>query len=680
MSSFSLTPDFVQAYAARKVDWGFTDAGGNSFGELVFVDKYSRIKEDGSKERWHEVCQRVTEGTYSVQKDHAKTNRLPWNDRKAQASAQEFYERMFEFKWLPPGRGLWMMGTPLVVEDKNSAALQNCAFVSTADMTRANPAEPFAFLMEASMLGVGVGFDTLGAAKGFTIHDHDEHRLFNVPIEDSREGWVASTSQLINAYLMGRMVPIFNYSQIRAAGEPIKRFGGKAAGPEPLIRLHRYINDLFAGRDGQSLTTTDIVDLQNMIGQCVVAGNVRRSAELAMGEVDDKEFLSLKDWVANPERMHYCSEACGNCGKPGWGGLSNNSVSVTVGTDYTPYLEGIARNGEPGLIWMDVSRASGRLVDAPNGVDHRAMGYNPCAEQTLESYEMCTLVETFISRHDSLEDYQRTLKFAYLYAKTVTLLPTHWERTNAIMQRNRRIGCSISGIAEFADKRGITELREWMNAGYSTVKYYDKTYSEWLCVRESNKMTSIKPSGTVSLLAGVTPGVHYGPGGEYFMRRLRVSTTNPLVGMFKIAGYIVEPDVTDPTNTVVVSFPIHSNSARSQNDVTMWEKANLAMVAQRYWADNSVSVTISFDPETEATQIGNLLNVVEGQLKTVSFLALDKNAYPQMPYAEITPTEYEQWGLKLMTIPTDDLYTAANAVAPVGEEFCTTDVCEVPNG
>jgi len=445
------------------------------------------------------------------------------------------------------------------------------------------------------------------------------------------------------------------------------------------MRLHTYIRELFDGRAGQKLTTTDIVDLQNMIGQCVVAGNVRRSAELAMGEADDKDFLKLKDWTLNPRRMHWCSAPHEDCPGPGWGGLSNNSMSVSVGSDYSSYVEGIALNGEPGLIWMDVSRAYGRLVDPPANVDHRAMGYNPCAEQTLESYEMCTLVETFISRHDSLEDYQRTLKFAYLYAKTVTLLPTHWEKTNAIMQRNRRIGCSISGIAEFADKHGLSALREWMDTGYSTVKRYDTVYSEWLCVRQSNKMTSIKPSGTVSQLAGVTPGVHWMPGGEYFLRALRLSVANPLVPLLRAAQYTVEPDVTDPANTVVAYFPIHSNAARSQNDVTMWEKANLAAQAQRYWADNSVSVTVSFDPETEAPQIGNLIRSFEGQLKTVSFLPLDKNSYPQMPYTEITADEYDEYTMKLMPIPMDDLYLPENAVAPIGEEFCTTDVCEVPS-
>src|SRR5690606_31458599 len=135
--------------------------------------------------------------------------------------------------------------------------------------------------------------------------------------------------------------------------------------------------------------------------------------------------------------------------KGGWAFMSNNSVAVNVGDDLSPIVEGICRNGAPGVIWLDTSRGYGRLADEADYRDYREAGYNPCAEQSLASYECCTLVETFIDRAESDEDFQATLKVAYLYAKTVTLVPTHWEKTNAIMQRNRRIGTSVSGVANF---------------------------------------------------------------------------------------------------------------------------------------------------------------------------------------------------------------------------------------
>jgi ribonucleoside-triphosphate reductase len=198
--SFRLTDDFVASYKDKKVPWGYTDAGGNSVGEITFMRTYSRLREDGSKESWVDVCRRVIEGMYSIQKDHCKTNRLPWNGQQAQSSAQEAFDRLFNLKWTPPGRGLWMMGTPFVMEHRNSAALQNCAFVSTADMTKLDPSAPFVFLMEASMLGVGVGFDTKGADKEFQIYSPSGEEAVIV-VADTREGWVESTAILLNSYL-----------------------------------------------------------------------------------------------------------------------------------------------------------------------------------------------------------------------------------------------------------------------------------------------------------------------------------------------------------------------------------------------------------------------------------------------------------------------------------------------
>lgn len=669
MFSFKLTEDFVNSYKEKKVPWGYTDAAGNSVGEITFLRTYSRLKEDGTKETWAEVCERVINGMYSLQKDHAKSQRLPWSDSKAQASAKEAYDRLFQLKWTPPGRGLWVMGTNIVNVQKNSAALQNCSFVSTNAMTKIDPSKPFAFLMEASMLGVGVGFDDKGADKDFVIYKPQQGEEYVIP--DTREGWVESTSALINAYLRAdTKAPVFRYEEIRPAGTPIKTFGGTAAGAEPLVRLHNHISRIFDNREGQKLTRRDIADLGNLIGVCVVSGNVRRSAELLIGRIDDEDFLNLKNSEVYPERNSYDPAA------PGWGWMSNNSVEVSVGQDLTPIIDGIARNGEPGVIWMDVTRQYGRLADPINNKDWRAAGYNPCAEQSLESMECCTLVETYLGRHDSLEDFKRTLKFAYLYAKTVTLLPTHWEETNAIMQRNRRIGTSMSGVANFADNKGLPMLRSWMDAGYETVKNYDKSYSEWLGIRESIKMTTVKPSGTVSILAGESPGVHWPVGGQFFMRAIRFGNDDPMLPLFKMANYRVEKASESPKTTSVVFFPVKSNAVRSEKDVTIYEKMALAATAQRYWSDNSVSVTISFDPETEAQHVGTVLHMYDGQLKTVSFLPSGNAVYPQMPYTQITEEEYEKATMTLFPIDFTGVY-AGMAADAVGEAYCTTDACEV---
>jgi adenosylcobalamin-dependent ribonucleoside-triphosphate reductase len=668
--SFRLLDEFVNKYKEVEPPFGFTDAGGNSLGEITFIRTYSRIKENGMKERWHEVCKRVIEGMYSVQKNHAKENRLPWNDNKAQKSAQEAYDRMFNLKWTPPGRGLWAFGTPMTMERRNSAALQNCAMVSTRDIDRNDPGALFAWVMDALMLGVGVGFDTLGQEKGMEIYSNTKEEITYV-IPDTREGWVESVRLLLNSYLKQGQAKInFDYSEIRPLGAPIKGFGGTASGPAPLIKLHDTLRTVIGDRSGQTLDSRAIVDVVNLIGTCVVAGNVRRSATLALGAPEDKNFINLKNAEVFPDRNSFDPE------NPGWAWMSNNSISASVGTKYESYVDLIADNGEPGFIWLDVARNFGRLADPADGKDYRVMGFNPCAEQPLESYELCTLVEVHLNRHESKEDFLRTLKFAYLYGKTVTLVPTHWQITNGIMQRNRRIGTSLTGIASFADQKGLPAVREWMDEGYKTIRKYDHSYSEWLCVRESIRVTTVKPSGSVSLLSGATPGVHWGPGGNFFLRAIRFGNQDPMISLFKAAGYKMEADLVS-ANTTVVYFPVHSGHPRSEKDVTLFEKIALAATTQKYWSDNGVSVTLSFDKETETKHVAPALHMYEGQLKAVSFLPMGNKTYPQQPYTQITKDEYNAYIGQIKKINWSAIYDGVDNLEAEGEAYCTTDTCMI---
>lgn len=675
--SLKLADSFVDGYKEKEAPFGFRDAGGNSLGEITFIRTYSRTKDDGSKERWWETARRVIEGMYSIQKDYAKQNVLPWNDHKAQKSAQEAYDLLFEMKWTPPGRGLFSMGTYVVNGRRDSTPLQNCAFISTYDMTRSEPSSPFTFLMNVSMLGVGVGYDTRGAEKEFIIHepvkpesDTDTRVIYTVP--DTREGWVESLKLKLNSYLLpGQHAVEFIYSEIRPRGAPIKTFGGIAPGPKPLMRLHTMIDRILGNRDGEVLSDVDISDIANLIGDCVVSGNVRRSALLAYGRKESKNFLNLKNSDVFPERNSY------DPNNPGWAYMSNNSVRAFVGDDLSSVIPGIMKNGEPGVIWEDVTKQYGRLADAPDNKDWRFAGFNPCVEQPLESGEMCTLVDIHLSKITDATELKRVLKYAYLYAKTVTLLPTGIPRTNAIMQRNRRIGISMSGIANFSDNAGRALLRKWMDQGYGIVKEYDRIYSEWLCVRESIKVTTVKPTGTTSLLVGESPGVHWSPGGSYFNRAMRIDNESPIVPLFKAAGYTVEPASESPDTTVVVYFPIHSDAKRSEKEVSIFEKASLAVEAQRWWSDNGVSVTVSFDSQTEEKDVPTILSMYDGQLKAISFLPMGNKVYPQQPYTNISSSEYVAAEASHSKVDMSILYDE-EVVDAEGERGCTNDVCEVP--
>lgn len=286
---------------------------------------------------------------------------------------------------------------------------------------------------------------------------------------------------------------------------------------------------------------------------------------------------------------------------------------------------------------------------------------------------MCCLVETYPHRHATRDDFLRTLKFAYLYAKTVTLGNTHWPETNRVMLRNRRIGCSMSGIAQFVAARGIEAFREWCTMGYDTIQKYDTIYSEWLITRPSIKTTSIKPSGTVSLLAGATPGMHW-PIARFYKRRVRVPRSSAFVECIRRSGRQVEPAVGDEENTMVVEFLVDSGvSVRKESEVSMWEQLNMAAFLQRYWSDNQVSCTIKFDPEREGPQIQHALDFFQYQLKGISFLPNTRYVFPQLPYEEITEQEYLDGAAT--SVPIDYSTVLRGNTEPEAERFCDGDSC-----
>ena len=238
MEKFNLSENFINKYKRKKPPFGF-----NGLGELTYMRTYSRIKENGKNEIWWETVRRVVEGTYSMQKKWIDSHQLGWNAWQAQRSAQEMYNRIFYMKFLPPGRGLWAMGTALTEEKGLYATLNNCAFVST-ETIKDDIAKPFTFLMDASMLGVGVGFDVKGAGL-ITVKGPNKNRTIETyMIPDTREGWIESIKLLIESYFLGTQALEFDYDQIRPEGLPIKGFGGITSGPEPLKESHELIKKI----------------------------------------------------------------------------------------------------------------------------------------------------------------------------------------------------------------------------------------------------------------------------------------------------------------------------------------------------------------------------------------------------------------------------------------------------
>lgn len=697
---FKLKQNFKDKLIGSSVNWGY---GGLS--EFTFYRTYSRKKPNGALETWQECVIRVIEGMFSILKTHAITSEHTWDEKRAHKLAEEAAERLFAFKWTPPGRGLWMMGTPFVYE-KGGACLNNCGFVSTENID-AEMSKPFAFLMDMSMVGVGVGFDTKGAGKVASYIPSGDLEV--ITVDDSREGWVELISCLIDSYLEEGSNPVVPDTHlVRNYGEPIHGFGGVASGPEPLVQGFYGIKDILDKRarsDNPLLTSVDITDIMNIIGKIVVAGNVRRTAEIAFAESDDEDFANMKNWkmfgvetgnIAPPELKELNIEEYNEYNDNfdsrariakkysnevwaykfgGWRWASNNSILAKVGMNYNKVADSIAVNGEPGLAWLENMQAYSRMKDPADWKDHRVRGGNPCLEQSLEPYELCCLVETFPAKHKDYWDFQRTLKFAYLYAKAVTLVPTHWRETNDVIKRNRRIGASQSGIQEAILAFGRRRyLNEFCDQAYTYITYLDKKYSEWLGVPLSIKKTSIKPSGTVSLVAGALPGIHYAEAESYY-RLIRVANTSDLLPILEDAGYRIEASVTDPLKTSVVYFPVlHPVGIISKNEVSIWEQFANAVDLQEYYADNQVSITITFK-ESEKSQIARALSCFDRKLKGVSLLPLSEHGYAQAPY---TPASREEISSYISTLKPLDFSTLTTEGEDAdANKYCDSSGCAI---
>jgi adenosylcobalamin-dependent ribonucleoside-triphosphate reductase len=346
--------------------------------------------------------------------------------------------------------------------------------------------------------------------------------------------------------------------------------------------------------------------------------------------------------------------------------------------DYTDISKLIVSRGEPGLFWLENVRKFGRMGDA-NFRDKDAVGTNPCGEQTLHNYELCCLVENFPSLHEDEDDFLATLKQSYLYAKAVTLVPSHNKRTNKVMGKNSRIGCSLSGIQQARVKFGTRRFLKMCDRGYKFIRQRDENYSDWLQVRNSIKVTSVKPSGTVSLLPGVTPGIHYATERTY-LRRIRFSKSNYMVGVLRTAGYRVYDAPEQPESTVCIDFPVreaHVDKTEREASLNIWEQLELDAAIQEVWADNQVSITIKFQQDRPdiVQEIASALELYETKLKSVSFLpyfeTAAKSSYQALPYQSISDDQYEEEikGLKPFTFEevVDDLL----------QESCDTGVCPI---
>lgn len=609
MKTKILSDEFVQSYAYKIAPWGF-----NGLGEIVYRRTYSRdIEELGRKEYWHETIARCINGAQDIGAGYTEDE------------AERLFDYIFNLKGIFAGRCLWQLGTPLV-EKMSGVSLVNCW------MTTISKVEDFQFLMDHLMVGGGVGFTVERAnvhdfpkVKYVEKIDHIKSNDADFIVPDSRKGWSSLLAKVLNSYFESGDSFTYSTILIRGFGAPLKTFGGTASGPEVLIEGIKNICDILNSRVGKKIRSIDALDIANIIGKIVVAGSARRSAQIAIGDPDDFLFLRAKNW--------------GKGDIPAWRANSNNSIYADAYEEIIDeFWKGYDGSGEPyGLINRNLIRKNGRLGEKIN--DSRVIGTNPCGEIGLEDGEPCNLAEIFLPNISSKEELLDISTLLYKTQKAITKLAYPYKKSQDVIERNRRLGQGITGWLQATD-----EQLSWIDQCYKNLRNYDKQWSSINGISESIKLTTVKPSGTLSLLAGVTPGIHPAYA-KYYIRRVRMGSNDPLVNYCREKGYKVQYDIgldgKENHTICVVEFPCMTpEHATLAANLTAIQQLEWVVKAQSTWADNNVSVTVYYRKE-ELPEIQDWMKKnYKNKVKSVSFLLHSDHGFNLAPYEEITEDMY----------------------------------------
>ena len=624
----------------KETPWG-------EVGYATFKRTYARPTK-GRTEEWPETIERVIE---------ACNKQLGCDFDKDEQ--EDIRNMMLSLKGTVAGRFLWQLGTK-TVDKLGLPSLQNCAFTVVDE-----PIRPFTWAFEMLMLGSGVGFNIQREnvyqlpkilKKVKVVRDDVNDADFIVP--DSREGWVDLLKKVLEASFKTGEGFSFATHLVRSKGSKIKGFGGTASGPQDLVVGMLDINTILNSRSGKRLRPIDCLDIMNIIGKIVVAGNVRRSAQIALGDYDDIEFLRAKRWDLG--------------GIPNWRAMSNNSV-ICDNTDdlLDEFWEGYKGNGEPyGLINLSASRRMGRVGEVQYP-DPDVMGYNPCAEQSLAPYETCCLAEVYLPNIESELELKKVARYLYRINKHSLSIPCALKETEDIVHKNMRMGIGVTGYLQATE-----EQRSWLDSCYIYLREYDKEYSRIAGFPASIKLTTVKPSGTLSLLAGVTSGAHPAYA-QHYIRRIRMSADSELVRVCRDSGYDIEYvrnfDGTEDHSTVVVSFPCEfPQGTMLAENMSAVDQLEVVKRLQTEWSDNAVSVTIYYRKE-ELDDIRKWLDLNYVNVKSVSFLLHNEHGFDQAPLEAIDKKTHTKLKKKVKAITSlTDI-----KIEDVEIDDCATGACPV---
>jgi len=625
---------------------------------FIHVSRYSRwLEEKGRRETWVETVDRYMD----FMKNHLVKN---YGYKEKDKSFAEVRDAILNHKVMPSMRALMTAGPAL---ERDHIAAYNCSFIAVDSLRSFDEA------MYILMNGTGVGFSV--EQKYIENLPVIAEEMFQtnttIVVEDSKLGWAKSFKELIGLLVTGQ-IPEWDMSKVRPSGARLKTFGGRASGPEPLNDLFKFTVETFSIAKGRRLKSIEAHDLMCKVGEVVVVGGVRRSALISLSNLDDFEMAKAKSgqwWETEGQRA-----------------LANNSAVYNSKPNTAQFLREWrnlyeSKSGERGIYNLDAVR---KHIDKFDRRDSsKVAGTNPCGEILLRANQFCNLTEVVIDAEDTVETLLTKIRLATILGTWQSTL-SNFKYIRKTWQSNteeeRLLGVSLTGI--FGNKLTgklhpelntmLTQMREL--AVSENAKEADK-----LGINHSTAITTVKPSGTVSQLTGVSSGIHpwYS---KYYIRSVRADNKDPLTAFLKDFGVPNEPDVMKPDMTTVFYFPIKApDNATVTKDLSATEHLEVWKAYRTFWTEHNPSVTINV-AEDEWLDVGAWVFKNFDSIGGVSFLPLSEHSYRQAPYQEITEEEYNE---AVKSMPTNipwqslPLYELEDTTTGSQELSCTAGSCDV---
>jgi ribonucleoside-diphosphate reductase alpha chain len=584
----------------------------NDYQTLIAMSRYSKWN-GKRRETWEETVERFID---NIVKPKISDKKLIEKIRKY----------IVDLEVMPSMRAVMTAGEALT---RDNISMFNCSYLPIDDY------KCFDEAMYILMCGTGVGFsvEEKYVEKLPTVSENFEETETLIKVADSKIGWATAFRELISLLYSGK-IPQIDVSKVRARGERLKTFGGRASGPEPLVDLFKFCINLFSNASGRKLTTLEVHSIMCKVGEIVVVGGVRRSALISLSDLNDNSMRYAKSgdwWSKHPEFR-----------------LANNSAVYTKKPDICGFLEEwksiySSKSGERGIFNREA--VIRKIKNNERRDESYDFGTNPCSEISLRPYGLCNLTEVVVRAHDTEETLTEKVKIATLLG-TIQSLYTNFRYLRKIWRKNAEeenlLGVSMTGIFDNPLTYTLSTATEQMLDRLRNVSIEEnKKWAKHFDIKQSAAITCVKPSGTVSQLCNCGSGIHPRYAKKY-IRSVRQNTNDPITAFLKAGNIYNEKCVFDPQNTTVFYFPIEAE-ARSvtRKDISALEHLKTWLMYNNHWSEHQVSITVSVKEE-EWLPVAAFVYENFNQITGISFLPYDGGTYKQAPYTDCTDEEFEE--------------------------------------